>query len=151
MSKGIRITMKQLKHMKTLHNRGNSKTEVAKIMNLSTQSIYIHLKNHTPDILSGNEASIKVQSKNKVIEDTEDLIPEKNKKRYKAYRKLPNWKPEKSMWMKKIQEKRRDSWSLPCCKEDHDYVSDLAQKQDVPMRIIIRQLVVKHKKRWWSF
>lgn len=122
MSKGKRITLSQLNKMKTLHNRGIAKLEVAKIMNLSPQTAYFHLKNHVPEIPSGNAASIKSQSKNKVIEAIEDLVP-----------------------------KRKESYSLPTSEEDHDYVLELAKKHDLPMRIIIRQIIAKHKKRWWQF
>jgi len=131
MSTGRRITMSQYNKMKALHDKGISKLQVAKILGLSSQSIYKHLKGHVPEIPSGNEASVQLQSKNKVIEAIEDLVPKH--------------KPIK------LQEKRRENYSLPSSEEDHDYVLELARKHDLPMRIIIRQIIAKHKKRWWQF
>ena len=123
--------MSQYNKMKALHDKGISKLQVAKILGLSSQSVYKHLKNHVPEIPSGNAASIKSRSKNTVIKAIEDLVPKR--------------KPIK------LQEKRRESYSLPTSEEDHDYVLELARKHDLPMRIIIRQIIAKHKKRWWSF
>ena len=121
MSKGKHITMSQLSKMKRLHNEGNTKPEVAKLMNLSHQTIYIHLKNHVPDVQS---------------------------KQFK--RNVKNiWKPKPQP--KRIKPRAITAWSITANEEDHAYISKLAAEQNSHMRIVLHHMIVKHKKRWWQF
>ena len=123
MSKGKHITMSQLSKMKRLHNEGNTKPEVAKLMNLSHQTIYIHLKNHVPDVPS---------------------------KQFK--RNVKNiWKPKPKKKMKKWKPRPITAWSITANEEDHAYIAKLAEEQDSHMRIVLHQVIAKHKKRWWQF
>jgi IS30 family transposase len=121
MSKGKHITMSQLSKMKRLHNNGNSKMEVAKLMNLSHQTIYVHLKNHRPDVPS---KKIKRHTKN-------------------------TWKPEQTL--KRWKPRPTTTWSITSNEEDHAYIAKLAEEQGSHMRIVLHQVIAKYKKRWWQF